>query len=140
MFTALGQRRIGFDDFRANGMLLPASDTAALRLAMPLHRGPHHRYSRMVIERVGGIEAGWAELRLRKGLDAASEQALMQLWLLQRALRRRLLQGGGKRFALNRRDPMGRPLDFSELDAMADLLWAESQAAASLADSSAFAA
>lgn len=140
MFAALGQGRIGFDDFRANGMLLPASDVAALRTGMPLHRGPHHRYSGMVIERVGRIEAVWAELRLRQGLDAASEQALMQLRLVQRALRRRLLQGGGRRFALNRRDPMGRPLDFSELDAMADLLWAESQAVASLADSSAFAA
>lgn len=139
MFAALGQRRIGFDDFRANGMLLPASDAAALRMAMPLHRGPHHRYSGMVIERVGRIEASWAELRLRKGLEAASEQALMQLWLVQRALRRRLLQGGGRHFALNRRDPLGLPLDFSDLDAMADLLWAESQAPASLADSSAFA-
>jgi hypothetical protein len=97
----------------------------------------------MVIERVGRIEAGWSDLRLRQGLEAASEQALMQLWLVQRALRRRLLQGGGKRFALNRRDPMGQPLDFSELDAMADLLWAEclaAQAAASRADSSVFAA
>ncbi|MBV1687432.1 AHH domain-containing protein [Novosphingobium sp. G106] len=143
MFAALGQGRIGFDDFRANGMLLPASDAAALRMAMPLHRGPHHRYSGMVIERVGLIETGWAELRLRKGLDAASEQALMQLWLVQRALRRRLLQGGGKRFALNRRDPVGQALDFSELDAMADLLWAETravQAAESRAESSAFAA
>lgn len=143
MFAALGQGRIGFDDFRANGMLLPASDVAALRMAMPLHRGPHRRYSGMVIERVGRIEAGWAELRLRRGIDAASEQALMQLWLVQRALRRRLLQGGGKRFALNRRDPVGRPLDFTELDAMADMLWAASlaaQAAASRADSSAFAA
>jgi hypothetical protein len=143
MFAALGQGRIGFDDFRANGMLLPASDAAAQRMAMPLHRGPHRRYSDMVIERVGRIEAGWSDLRLRQGLEAASEQALMQLWLVQRALRRRLLQGGGKRFALNRRDPMGQPLDFSELDAMADLLWAEclaAQAAASRADSSVFAA
>jgi hypothetical protein len=143
MFAVLGQGRIGFDDFRINGMLLPASDAAALRMAMPLHRGPHHRYSGMVIERVGRIEAGWAERRRRQGLDVASEQALMQLWLVQRALRRRLLQGGGRRFALNRRDPMRQALDFSELDAMADLLWAESltaQAAASRAESSAFAA
>lgn len=129
LFEALGQGRIGFDDFRANGLLLPASDASALRMAMPLHRGPHRRYSGMVIERVGRIEAGWAGMRRRRGLELASEQALMQLRLVQRALRRRLLQQGGKRFALNRHDPLGRPLDFSELDAMADLLWAEAVAA-----------
>jgi hypothetical protein len=127
LFDAVGQHRIGFDDFRANGMLLPASDASALRLAMPLHRGPHRRYNGMVIERVGGIEAGWRRLRLRRGLDVACDQAVMQLGLVQRALRRRLLQGGRKRFALNRRDPLGHELDFSELDAMADLLWAATQ-------------
>jgi len=140
MFAALGHGRIGFDDFRTNGMLLPACDAAAMRMAMPLHRRPHRRYSGMVIERIGRIEAGWAERRLRRGLDAASEQALMQIWLVQRALRRRLLQGGQKRFALNRRDLLGQPLDFFELDAMADMLWAESQGAASRVVSSAFAA
>ncbi len=137
LFEALRPARAGFDDFRANGMLLPASDAGALRLAMPLHRGPHHRYSRMVIERVGGIEAAWAGLHPRGGLDAACEQALMQLGLVQRALRRRLLQGGGKSYALNRRDP-GRAEDFAELDAMADLLWAET-AQPSRADSASLA-
>lgn len=139
LFDAVGQGRIGFDDFRANGLLLPASDASALRMAMPLHRGPHRRYNGMVIERVGRIEAGWARLRQCRGLEAACEQALLQLRLVQRALRRRLLQGGRKRFALNRRDPLAPALDFSELDTMADLLWAETQAAPSLAESSAFA-
>lgn len=143
MFAALGQGRIGFDDFRINGMLLPASDAAALRMALPLHRGPHRRYNGVVIERVGRIEANWTGLRLRRGLEVASDQALMQLWLVQRALHRRLLRGNGRHFALNRHDPAGRFLDFSELDAMADTLWAESraaQAAPSRAQSSAFAA
>lgn len=143
MFEALRPARIGFDDFRINGMLLPASDTAALRMAMPLHRGPHRRYNCMVIERVGRIEANWTGARLRRGLESASDQALMQLWLVQRALRRRLLRGGAKHFTLNRADPIGRMQDFSELDAMADLLWAESfaaQPAASRVESSAFAA
>jgi len=123
LFEVLGPARVGFDDFRANGMLLPASDGAALRMAMPLHRGPHHRYSRMVIERVGRIEAEWARERPRRGIDRASEHALMRLALVQRALRRRLLQGGRRAFALNRRDPLGTGRDFTELDAMADLLW-----------------
>ncbi len=45
MFETLGHERIGFNDFRAKGI--------------PLHRGPHPRYSGMAMERVGGIEAIW---------------------------------------------------------------------------------
>lgn len=55
LFDAIGRERIGFDDFRSNGLLLPASDAAALRLALPLHRGPHRDYNAMVIERVGQV-------------------------------------------------------------------------------------
>jgi hypothetical protein len=47
----------------------------------------------------------------------------MRLALLQSALRRRLLATLGKRLLLNRRDPCGGLVDFSELDAMADALW-----------------
>ena len=47
----------GFDDFRRNGLLLPANDAAAIRLGLPLHRGPHHSYNELVFERVGQIEA-----------------------------------------------------------------------------------
>jgi hypothetical protein len=140
LFDAVGESRIGFDDFRANGMLLPASDAAAMRLAMPLHRGPHRRYSSMVIERIGRIEAAWSRARMQRGLDHACEQALMQLRLVQRALRRRLLLGAAGAFALSRRDPNCRNVDFSELDAMADLLWAETQSVPSFAESSRLAA
>ena len=123
LFDAVGHGRIGFDDFRVNGLLLPANDDSALRMAMPLHRGPHRRYNRMVIDRIGMIEAGWARRRRSEGLETACEQALMQMRLVQRALRRRLLQGGVRSFALNRRDPVQQAPDFSELDAMAELLW-----------------
>jgi hypothetical protein len=41
---------------------------------------------------------------------------------LQRALRRRLLDQH-RRLRLNRHDPLGSGHDFSELDAMAALLW-----------------
>lgn len=39
MFDSIGVRRIGFDDFRANGLLLPATESSALKMGMPLHRG-----------------------------------------------------------------------------------------------------
>jgi hypothetical protein len=126
MLRALGAERIGFDDFRRNGLLLPANDGAAVRIGLPLHRGPHRTYNELVLERVGQIEAGWA-LQRSRAPELALNDALMRLELLQRALRRRLLDQR-RRLRLNRRDPLGQgPLgqgvDFAELDAMAALLW-----------------
>lgn len=50
---------------------------------------------------------------------------MLRIELLQRALRRRLLDPLGRRFALNRRDPLRQAADFAELDAMADALWGD---------------
>jgi hypothetical protein len=122
MFGSLGREGTKFDDFRSNGLLLPASDAAVLRMGLPLHRGPHRRYNALVIERVGQVEAVWSIQRLRRP-DAARGEALMRLALLQRALRRRLLDSRRRRFPLHRRDPLGIDADFTELDALADALW-----------------
>jgi len=121
MLTALGRNHVDFDDFRRNGLLLPANDAAAVRIGLPLHRGPHRDYNAMVIERVGQIESGWSGTRL-KAPEVALVEAYERLELLQRALRRRLLDQQ-RRLLLNRKDPLGSGIDFSELDAMADLLW-----------------
>ena len=128
LFAALGRDRLGFDDFRLNGLLLPASGESALRIRLPLHRGPHRAYNGMVAERVGQIESDWARLRLRAP-EIALDQALMRLDLLQRALRRRLLEPVRTRMRLNRRDPLGIGLDFTGLDAMAEALWAGTSSA-----------
>ena len=121
LFSALGRERVDFDDFRRNGLLLPANDQAAVRIGLPLHRGPHRDYNAMVIERVGEVEAGWAARRLMAP-EIALREAYHGLEQLQQALRRELLDQQ-RRLQLNRRDPLGSGLDFSELDAMADLLW-----------------
>lgn len=121
MLDVLGRDRLHFDDFRHNGLLLPANDVAAVRIGLPLHRGPHRDYNAMVIERVGQIEGSWSVTRLRAP-EVALTEALERLRLLQRALRRRLLDQQ-RRLKLNRRDPLGSNVDFAELDAMADLLW-----------------
>lgn len=121
MLNALGRDRIDFDDFRRNGLLLPANDAAAVRIGLPLHRGPYRDYNAMVIERIGQIEASWSATRLRAP-EVALIEAYQRLELLQRALRRRLL-AQQRRLVLNRKDPLGSGFDFSELDAMADLLW-----------------
>lgn len=127
LFDSIGRPRVGFDDFRRNGLLLPGADDRASLLGLPLHRGPHGTYNTMVIERVGQIEARWARERLRRH-DAAQDEALFRLGLLQRALRRRLLNPRGRPLALNRYDPGKAPAAFADLDAMADLLWADSGA------------
>lgn len=121
MLNAIGRERLCFDDFRRNGLLLPANDDAALRVGLPLHRGPHRTYNAMVIERFGQIEQGWASARLRAP-EVALLDTLERLELLQRALRRRLLDQQ-RRLRLNRHDPLGAGVDFAEIDAMADLLW-----------------
>jgi len=124
LFAALGHDRFRFDDFRHNGLLLPASDQAALRTRLPLHRGPHRVYNALVAERVGQVEAEWARHRLRAP-EIALDTAVMRLDLLQRALRRRLLAGDRKPLRLNRRDALGAGLDFACLDAVADHLWGD---------------
>jgi hypothetical protein len=128
LFDRIGREAIGFEDFRHNGLLLPASEQAARVLGLPLHRGPHWRYNRMVIDRVGLIESSWSRDRLRHG-QAAIGAASFRLRLLQQALRRRLLQPGNRRMVLNGSDPALADSAFAELDAMADLLWGEAEAA-----------
>ncbi|MCT2558078.1 AHH domain-containing protein [Tsuneonella sp. YG55] len=137
LLGALDPRRLGFDDFRRNGVLLPARTDAASRLGLPLHRGPHRAYNAMVIERVGMIEAQWVAARPRAPVSAG-EDALFRLALLQRALRRRLLDPARTPLRLNRHDPVGTGFDFTRLDAMVDQLWGATQSA--LAESSSLAA
>jgi hypothetical protein len=128
LFDRLGRESIGFDDFRSNGLLLPASEQAARILGLPLHRGPHRLYNSMVIDRVGSIESSWSRERLRRG-DAALASVSFRLRLLQQALRKRLLQPHGRRVVLNGRDPALADAAFAELDAMADLLWSDAAVA-----------
>lgn len=120
-FDAVGVKQVGFDDFRTNGLMLPATEDRAWQFGMPLHRGPHRDYNAMVIERVGCIEARWAAVAAREP-GAALEEALMRLALLQGALRRHLL-AERRRILPNRNDPLGTGFDFTELDAMAETLW-----------------
>ena len=122
MLDEIGPKRIRFDDFRHNGLLLPAREDAARRIGLPLHRGPHHVYNAMVIERVGQVEASWSALRVRAP-EIATFEAVERLRLLQRALRQRRLEPGRKPFTLNRHEPLGKGTDFTALDAMVDALW-----------------
>ncbi|MEJ6009179.1 hypothetical protein [Novosphingobium aquae] len=76
------------------------------------------------MDRVAWIERTW---RAGGRCDAAAKDALFRLDLLQSALRRRLLDPSRHPIPLNSRDPGLHKLDFSDLDAMADLLWAATE-------------
>ena len=132
--------RAAFEDFRRNGMLLPATEGAAVRMGLPLHRGPHRDYSAMVRERFGLIEADWAGLR-RSEPDTAGIAALRALAQLQTDLRRNLLDPR-RAVRLNRSDPLGGGVDFARIDALAETLWGATQRAngAVLMESAAIAA
>ncbi|ANU07887.1 AHH domain-containing protein [Paraurantiacibacter namhicola] len=119
-----GGRTQVMEDFRTNGLLLPANEAAASASGLPLHRGPHRHYNELVAERVGSITDDWSNARLRHEAFAVQD-ALGRLRLLQGALRRKLLDTA-RPLILNRKDPLGKGRDFSELDAMADMLWAAS--------------
>ncbi|WP_082010451.1 AHH domain-containing protein [Novosphingobium malaysiense] len=125
MFMQGSAKRRSFDDFRDNGLLLPCRESAALRMGLPLHRGPHRHYNAMVIERVGQIEGEWTTLRPRDDAAAAA-QVQWRLALLQRALRRFLLDGRRRRLLLNRQDPLGAGINYSDLDVVAEALWGAS--------------
>lgn len=78
------------------------------------------------MERVGQIEAGWQARRMQDPVQARRE-LVMRLRLLQEALRRSLLHSVSSWARLNRRDPNWSSLDFTELDAMAEMLWADTE-------------
>ncbi|MEO1921760.1 MAG: AHH domain-containing protein [Sphingomonadaceae bacterium] len=121
-FAAVDPGRLLFEDYRANGLLLPCREPQVLKLGLPLHRGPHPRYSEVVWQRVGQIERDWAKATDESSRSKA-EHSRMRLLLLQRGLRRQLV-APGRRMRLNMRDPLGEGRDFTELDRMAALLWA----------------
>lgn len=123
LFAAVGLDCRAIDDFRCNGLLLPATDEAAVQLRLPLHRGPHRAYSDMVGQRVGQIELEWARCRMRYP-QRATVDAVMRLNLLQGALRSYLLRACSARPRLHTRDPLGATPDFTRLDAIAGSLWA----------------
>ena len=123
LLAEIGADHVGFDDFRRNGLLLPATGSSAVRLRLPLHRGPHGSYNEMVAQRIGCIEREWSRQRPRAPASSAAE-ALMRLRLLQQALRRRLLAVDRPPVRLNSAQPLGSGLDFTQLDSLADTLWA----------------
>ncbi len=122
LFAAL--RAQGFDlrQWHQNGLLLPASEGAALVTGHALHRGPHPAYDDIVRARVDAMERDYRTWRFRDPARAAFATAA-RLATLQAALGRLLTDchGLGRwSVRLNRRDPMRLFADRSYLDLAID--------------------
>lgn len=115
MFDQLRPEGFALQHFDRNGLILPASEVAALRLGHALHRGPHHGYSDVVTARVERIRVHFSA-QAPADLRAARRTAVMRLRLLQDAVRRALTDRHGAGFWLNRRDPMRLFVDRPYLD------------------------
>nr|WP_164843914.1 AHH domain-containing protein [Croceicoccus ponticola] len=122
MLTSIGSAGVWLDDFDGNGVLLPGNEAVAFEERLPLHRGPHRICNELVFERVGAVEMEWSRIRSRNELQA-KDAAIGRIRLVQRGLARRLDGEGAAPIVLNRRDPIGHGVDYSNLDAMADMLW-----------------
>ncbi|MEY4269816.1 MAG: hypothetical protein RLZZ58_1032 [Pseudomonadota bacterium] len=123
MMAAL--RRHGYDihSFGENGLLLPQTEAAALRLGHALHRGPHPGYSDVVAARVETIRAYHAMNFVTEPRRAAVD-AIGRLRLLQITTRRALTDRHRLSFFLNRRDPMRLFADRPYLDDAIDRIFA----------------
>ncbi len=124
LVQGVGKDHLALDDFRTNGLLLPSLEQASQILGLPLHRGPHRRYNEVVLERFSQLESHWRQERQRDA-DRAALDLLLRMRLLQQALRRALLRPAGRLSRLNRRDPAWQTVDFGDLDAQAEAIWAQ---------------
>lgn len=111
----------GFDVrcFLRNGLYLPATELAALRSGLPLHRGPHRRYNELVAYRVAAIFRDFPSISYKK---AAREDAVERLHLLAGALRTGLCRSQ-LWILLNQRDPLNTDVNFDHLDSACDAIW-----------------
>jgi hypothetical protein len=122
MFEQLDGEGFALRHFGRNGLMLPASEPAALLSGHALHRGPHHGYSDVIAARVETIRAHFA-LQAPTDPRTARRTAVMRLRLLQDTTRRALTDRHGAGFWLNRRDPMRLFVDRPYLDAAIDRLF-----------------
>lgn len=111
MFDQLHAEGFALQHFARNGLMLPASEPAALSLGHALHR----------VERIRAHFAAQAAVDMR----IARRVAVMRLRLLQDTTRRALTDRHGAGFWLNRRDPMRLFVDRPYLDEAIDKLFGE---------------
>jgi hypothetical protein len=111
----------GFDarQFQRNGVFLPATEVAAIRSGLPLHRGPHRRYNELVAYRVAAIFRDFdrASSQPRARFDAAQRMDLLTSAL------RAVLRRTSPRMSLNQRDPFNSRASFHDLDSACDAIW-----------------
>jgi hypothetical protein len=114
-------RADGFDGryFDRNGVFLPATEAAALRSGLSLHRGPHRRYNELVAYRIAAIFRDHSYVRYRQ---SARRDAVERINLLVNALRN-VLTRSPPYMSLNQRDPFHNGVNFDNIDAACEAIW-----------------
>lgn len=111
----------GFDGryFTRNGVFLPATEAAALRSGLPLHRGQHRRYNELVAYRIAAIFRDSSPLACRQ---SARSDAVERINLLAAALRK-VLSRSHPHMSLNQRDPFNNSVNFDHIDSACEAIW-----------------
>jgi A nuclease family of the HNH/ENDO VII superfamily with conserved AHH len=109
LFLRLRQRGFNPDDFLTNGMLLPSLEVNAVAFNLPLHRGPHPRYNKMLADFASTLEKLPVGIAIRKIREAQH--------ILQQGLRR-----SGARQLEQFRSPFQTGQDFLTIERAADAM------------------
>ena len=123
LFRHLQYEGFSLHQFARNGLMLPASEAAALRSGHALHRGPHRGYSDVIAARIDRVRVHF-EAQATADMVLARRTAVMRIALLQDVRRRALTDRHGGGFWLNRRGPMRLFADRPYLDEAIDGLFA----------------
>ena len=113
LFNTVRSKGFNPNDFRTNGMWLPATEELAVEYGLAMHRGPHPQYSELVSDWIAQL----ARAQLRHPVELNH-----LLLLLQRRLRK-FLTNRPSYFLLNRNDPLRARAGFSSVDDDIDKLW-----------------
>jgi hypothetical protein len=112
--TGLGICGFHLEDRDTNLLALPANEATAAAAGTAMHRGPHPRYTAVVIARVERVRV------LHQRSHIGARQAARRLARLQRALASILAGSAPRLILLNRRDPMRLFADYDAFDAAID--------------------
>jgi hypothetical protein len=113
LFNTVRSKGFNPNDFRTNGMWLPATEELTVEYGLAMHRGPHPQYSELVSDWIAQL----ARAQLRHPVELNH-----LLLLLQRRLRK-FLTNRPSYFLLNRNDPLRARAGFSSVDDDIDKLW-----------------
>lgn len=115
LFNTVRSKGFNPNDFRTNGMWLPATEELTVEYGLAMHRGPHPQYSELVSDWIA---------QLTHAKNHHPQELKHFLLLLQRRLRH-FLKMRPSCVLLNRNDPLSLRKGFCSIDDGIDRLWSD---------------